>query len=315
MPWRDTAPPVRRAVTAPPGPPLGATPLRERLPMSTLTLSPADLASYHTRGYWISPVLYSAAEIADLRAAVIAVCRGERANGTRYWLGDGPPATPPAGQENRVVQVCNAWWVNARLRQAATDPRLGAIGAQLMATPQVRLWHDQAIVKPGAGPDARQETGGNVGWHQDYAHWQCASTPNFCTAWIALQDTNLQNGGMRTIVGSHRWGLQGDAYTFGEQDLQALEQRFRRPDQPWQDEPCILQAGQVSFHHALTFHGSGPNLTHQPRLCFIAHLMPADCALNDRGRYHPNLDLLGPAKRVGDLFAGPCFPRLWPPAE
>jgi ectoine hydroxylase-related dioxygenase (phytanoyl-CoA dioxygenase family) len=180
-----------------------------------------------------------------------------------------------------------------------------------MGTREVRLWHDQAIVKPGVGPDGVAETAGNVGWHQDYAHWQCASTDNFVTAWVALQDTDLTNGGMRTIVGSHRWGLAGDAYTFGEKDLSALEKRFRKEGRPWIDEPCVLKAGQASFHHALTFHGSGPNLTHQPRLCLIAHMMPEDCAVNADGRFHQNLDLLGPDKRTGDRFAGPCFPVLW----
>jgi hypothetical protein len=274
-----------------------------------MQLTEKDFEIYRERGYWISPTLYSDDEITELREAVTAVCSGRRKPGSRYWLGNGPGELEP--KNPRVIQVCNAWWVNTRLREAALDPRLGRIGAQFMNTNEARLWHDQAIYKPGVGPGGRDEQAGNVGWHQDYAHWQCANTDNFVTAWVALQDTNLENGGMRTIVGSHRWGLSGDAYTFGEQNLDELETRFRREDRRWIDEPCILKAGQVSFHNALTFHGSGPNLTHEPRLCFIVHMMPADCAVNDTGRYHPNLDLLGPDKSPGDLFAGPCFPKIW----
>ena len=33
---------------------------------------------------------------------------------------------------------------------------------------------------------------------------------------------------------------------------------------------------EVSFHHCLTLHGSGPNLSDAPRLCVIAHMMPGD---------------------------------------
>jgi len=274
-----------------------------------MQLTDDDLAIYRERGHWISPVLYSEAEIAEMRTAVMDVCSGHKEPGSRYWLGSGPDEIDP--QSPRITQVCNAWWVNKRMREAALDPRIGSIGAQFMGTDEVRLWHDQAIHKPGLGPDGVDEQAGNVGWHQDYAHWQCASTDNFVTAWVALQDTDLENGGMRTIVGSHKWDLRDGAYTFGEKNLTELEERFRRDDEPWIDEPCILKAGQVSFHHALTFHGSGPNLTNNPRLCFIVHMMPADCAVNDAGRYHQNLDLLGPDKRSGDLFAGPCFPQIW----
>ena len=68
-------------------------------------------------------------------------------------------------------------------------------------------------------PKNNEEIDGNIGWHQDYAHWQVSSSTNMATMWIALQDTNLENGGMRTIVGSHKWGLQKNADTFHEKDL------------------------------------------------------------------------------------------------
>ena len=82
-----------------------------------------------------------------------------------------------------------------------------------------------------------------------------------CTAWTDLQDTDLQNGGMRSIVGSHKWGLLEDSNTFGHKDLDGLQARFanQKISGDWIDEPCIMQAGQVSFHHALTLHDSGPN--------------------------------------------------------
>jgi hypothetical protein len=35
------------------------------------------------------------------------------------------------------------------------------------------------------------------------------------------------------------------------------------------------------------------------------------CAVKDAGRYHQKLNLLGPDKRSGDLFADPTFPRMW----
>ena len=53
------------------------------------------------------------------------------------------------------------------------SPVLGEMAARLMGTSEVRLWHDQAIWKPGqADRGANASLDGNVGWHQDYAHWQ-----------------------------------------------------------------------------------------------------------------------------------------------
>ena len=52
---------------------------------------------------------------------------------------------------------------------------------------------------------------------------------NFCTAWIALQDTDESNGGMQVVEGSHQWGFRHDANTFGEKDLESLQKNIVRP--------------------------------------------------------------------------------------
>ena len=76
-------------------------------------------------------------------------------------------------------------------------------------------------------------------------------------AWVALQDTDLGNGAMRTIVGSHRWGLLEDSANFGRTDLEGLQARLSAQEMSgaWIDEPCVLREGEVSFHHCLTLHG------------------------------------------------------------
>ncbi|MCE9592122.1 MAG: phytanoyl-CoA dioxygenase family protein [Planctomycetes bacterium] len=282
-------------------------PTTDRAP---ITITDADVATYHDRGYWCSPRLFNDEEIAVIRHEIERIClRDERDTDNWNWGGSRDWSNHKPTQ---VRQVTNAWWQNLGIRRAVLKPVIGYIGARLMGSPEARMWHDQVIYKPpSAGAEDRD---GNVGWHQDYAHWQCSSTSNMCTAWVALQDTDLSNGGMRTIVGSHKWGLQEDAYTFGEKDLHGLQARFAK-GRPWIDEPCVLKAGEASFHNALTFHGSGPNLSGKPRLNFIVHMMPAGCALHTGpgARYHLNATMLGPFARAGTPFAGPLFPRLWPP--
>lgn len=268
-----------------------------------------DVAEYNARGYWRSKRLFSDAEIATLRSELERLClRDERDTDNWNWGGQRDWAHHKPSQ---VRQVTNAWWQNMAIRRAVMKPVIGYIGARLMGSPEARMWHDQVIYKPAsAGPEDRE---GNIGWHQDYAHWKCSSTSNMCTAWVALQDTDLSNGGMRTIVGSHKWGLHEDAYTFGTKDLQGLKEKYAQ-GREWIDEPCILKAGEASFHHALCFHGSGPNLSPSPRLNLIIHMMPADCALRTGpgSAHHLNATILGPFVKEGTLFAGPLFPRLWP---
>ena len=273
-------------------------------------VSDADVAEYWERGYWISPKIVDDDHIARLIEACDRIHRGERDSDNYAWY-EWPKPPPGSAQ---LLQVTNGWWINREIRRLLDHPPIGYIASRLMKTPEVRLWHDQVLFKPGVPENCAAPEAGNVGWHQDYAHWQCCNTTNMCSAWIALQDTDLSNGGMRTIVGSHKWGLTEDAYTFGEKDLEGLRSKYAK-GREWVDEPCVLKAGQASFHHALCFHGSGPNLSGEPRRSIITHMMPADCGLRTDGRWHLCATLMGPWAKTGDLFAGPFFPRMWPPSE
>lgn len=276
-------------------------------------ITPEVVDEYWERGYWISPKLFDDQQIQSLRQAHERLWRDDLDSDipSQYGKRTVEPGSPS------VRQQCNAFWLNNEIRKVTTSPLLGAIGARFMKVDGVRLWHDQAVYKPGIGPDGAAETSGNIGWHQDYGHWRSASTSNMCTAWVALQDTDLQNGGMRIIVGSHKWGLLEDSATFGHKDLDGLKDRFANQEisGDWIDEPCILKAGQVSFHQALTLHGSGPNLTHEPRMCVISHMMPDGTTYRPDGQHHPNLVFLGPDAKAGQPFVGPYWPVMWSKPE
>jgi hypothetical protein len=269
------------------------------------------VAEYWEQGYWIAPKLFDDDQIQRLRRAQ-----------ERLWAGDydyfvrsqfGIPQVDP--NSTKVRQQQNAFWLNAEIRGVSTSPLLGKIAARLMGVENVRLWHDQVISKPGTG-DGEATVDSNVAWHQDYGYWQSVSTTNMCTAWVALQDTDLVNGGMRMIVGSHQWGLVEGSNTFGQQDLEKLAQHFiAQTQRDWQDEPVILKAGQVSIHHSLIFHGSGPNRTSQVRMGQVIHMMPGDTVYRAGRQWHPNLVFLGPNAYDGQPFSGDYFPQIWPVTE
>lgn len=267
----------------------------------------AAITEYWERGYWVSPKLFDDDQVQRLRAAH-----------DRLWAGDFDYPIPSIYgfmghdlQTPALRQQVDAFWLNAEMRQAILSPLIGKIAARLMRVDSVRLWHDQALWKPGTSGQAPTEAG-NVGWHQDWGFWRSCSTTNMCSAWVALQDTDLTNGAMRMVVGSHHWGvIEGSGND--KKDMQAWAAHFARlGGGEWTEEPVLLKAGQVSFHHALTFHGSGPNLTDQPRLCVISHMMPGDTCYRAGQSLHPNLALLGPNYYDGQRFDNDFFPLMWP---
>jgi ectoine hydroxylase-related dioxygenase (phytanoyl-CoA dioxygenase family) len=260
-------------------------------------VSETDRKKFRETGYWITPKLIDDDRISRLREAHDRVWRGER-DGSGYPMG-GMVRLPqdPLG----LRKLDNGWWINDEIKSLVTDPVLGAIAADLLVTDEIRLWHDQVLYKPGTNSKEGSVLG-NVGWHQDYGYWQCSSTTDMITAWVALQDTDLNNGGMMTIVGSNHWGFVPDSDAFFDPDLEGLKQRFAASGHPWMEEPCILKAGQASFHHALTFHGSGPNYSNSARMSVVAHFMPKDTAYRPFVQWHPNVQHLGPRPRDGQLF-------------
>jgi ectoine hydroxylase-related dioxygenase (phytanoyl-CoA dioxygenase family) len=196
-----------------------------------------------------------------------------------------------------------------------TAPQIGHVAKRLMKVGRVRMLFDQAICKPGV-PDGVGAEAGNFGWHQDHAYWDWIDTTNLATIWVALQDTPIERGALKTIIGSHQWGYNPDSNTAFDTDMGALRERFTAAGQPWEEEVCVLKAGQASVHHGLTYHGSGPNTTAEDRLSIVSHVMPDGAAYNRDGKWNRMLTLMGPTLKHGDAFDDRhLFPLIWPPTE
>jgi ectoine hydroxylase-related dioxygenase (phytanoyl-CoA dioxygenase family) len=272
--------------------------------MDNIKVTDEDRMFYKENGYWISPKLIDDDRIERLRKAHERVW-------AKDYDGAGFPLTEwfPNDNPTQLRKIDNTWWINDEVRDMVIDPLLGEITADLLETDEVRLWYDQIIYKPGTGKHGSSASG-NVGWHQDYIYWQCTNTSELVTAWIALQDTALSNGCMMVIPGSHKWQLDPAADGFFETNLSKIKKKIATEGRIWKEEPLILKAGQASFHHSLTFHGSGPNYSDEPRLSVVSHLMPKGTAYQNRGHNVDNIRLLGPRPQEGQLFDNQYFPVL-----
>jgi ectoine hydroxylase-related dioxygenase (phytanoyl-CoA dioxygenase family) len=118
---------------------------------------------------------------------------------------------------------------------------------------------------------------------------------------------------MRTLVGSHRWGLAKESDKFYDPNLTSQREFFEKQGLgPWIDEPCILPAGHASFHHSLCFHGSEQNKTDRPRMSIIGHYMPDGAAFTPSGKFQIFLRLLGPRPQPGTKLSEPYWPMVYP---
>jgi ectoine hydroxylase-related dioxygenase (phytanoyl-CoA dioxygenase family) len=231
----------------------------------------AARAAYAADGCWLAPILFDADEVARFLAATERVLAGT------YEGGRAPTLSLPFDPgPHDLRKVDNAWWADSDLAALATDPRLGELASALLGAGTVRLWQDQLLVKPPGGPDAGV---GTIGWHQDWASWNTvASEGAFTTAWVAFDDVDDDNGAMQVLPGSHRWGLLPDAGGFfnPDRDGQLADLAGHPGHGPVAPRSLCMAAGQVSFHHPLTFHGSGTNTSDRMRRSLAIHLVDAE---------------------------------------
>jgi len=138
-------------------------------------------------------------------------------------------------------------------RQLATHPKLVAIVKNLLGE-DLLLFRSTLMLKPAHHGSAHA-------LHQDSAYWPI-DPPSLVTVSIALNDATLENGCIKVIPGSHKWGLQEWGGITQKQDA-PLTQRDDVDLSAKMDVP--LTAGSALFFHSLMAHGSGANTTPHPR--------------------------------------------------
>ena len=192
----------------------------------------------------------------------VRVMSSEDAGAYRRRLEDHERATgaPIAGNMRHKVHLLFTWANDLARHPAILDAVEDLIG------PDILCWSSTFFIKEARSPSF-------VSWHQDATYWGL-STDEVVTAWVAFADAPVESGAMRFWPGSHLRKQLEHRDTFDDNNLLSRGQEIAVdvPEGAGVDVP--LKAGEMSLHHVLLAHASGPNTTGDRRIGFALRYIP-----------------------------------------
>ena len=284
--------------------------IAEQESVRTSPLTGDEILEFSQRGMLRPGKVFTSEQVDSFREALQRAREREQAAGREYdlldpslWPDDEKPPPEPG---KTVGFLFNLWLFDNDYRQISFSPVLARWASQLIGARQVRVLEDNALYKePGVG--------GSLHWHQDFSYWPLAQ-PNAISAWIALDDVEQTNGAMKMAAGSHLTGetLPG-AFSTGTTYL--ADKRpptvaaIGDPDQlGWEIETITLKKGEVSFHHPLMWHASGPNTSDRPRRAAIVRYVGDGTIWLGSQRYEYNYSDEEVGIEIGEPLGGRYFP-------
>jgi ectoine hydroxylase-related dioxygenase (phytanoyl-CoA dioxygenase family) len=231
-------------------------------------LTDAQVAAYHREGY-----------LAPVRVMGEDKARAVRSTLETIEAGMGGPLKGDVRHKPHLLFPFLADLVRHPVILDAIEDVLG---------PDILCWSSNFFIKEA-------ETPSFVSWHQDSTYWGL-STPDVATAWVALTPSNLENGAMAVIPGSHTMDQIPHQDTFARDNLLTRGQEVMVDVDESEAVPLILRPGEISLHHVRLVHGSPPNPSGDRRIGFAIRYVPTslrqlegeDSATLVRGtdRYH-----------------------------
>ena len=236
-------------------------------------LTQAQVAAYNRDGY-IKPIdIFGIDEMTDIRR----------------FFDDILARTLQSGRNSYAI--VSAHMKYGRVYDLLTDPRMVAVVKDILGE-NVIGWGAQFFCKmPGDNKI--------ISWHQDASFWPLSPSKTV-TAWLAIDDADIENACMRFVGGSHHLGHI--TYRFSEDAEQSVLNQT--VDQAEQLGPVIydaLKAGQISLHSDLLLHGSDKNNSTRRRCGLTLRYCSADVSSDPRYNWH----------KEGVLLSGKDPERHW----
>ncbi|MBV8775680.1 MAG: phytanoyl-CoA dioxygenase family protein [Alphaproteobacteria bacterium] len=210
------------------------------------SLSDGQIAFYRREGYLAPVPVMSAAEALRLRATLETIEAG---------MGG-----PLRGDLRHKAHLLFPFLADLVRHPAILDAVEDVLGPDLLC------WNTNFFIKEAATPSF-------VSWHQDSTYWGLSS-PDVCTAWVALPPSNKANGAMAVIPGSHTRDQIPHRDTFDRHNLLTRGQEIAVEVDETQAVPLLLAPGEMSLHHVRLVHGSPPNPSADRRIGFAIRYIP-----------------------------------------
>ena len=236
-------------------------------------LTSAQVAAYNRDGYVKPITIFNPQEIAAVRG----------------FFDDILERTLKSGRNSYAI-------VSAHMKYGAvydllTNPRMVAVVKDILGE-NVIGWGAQFFCKmPGDNKI--------ISWHQDASFWPLSPSKTV-TAWLAIDDADIENACMRFVAGSHHFGHL--TYRLSEDAEQSvLNQTVDRPEQFGAVIYDELKAGQISLHSDLLLHGSDKNMSKRRRCGLTLRYCSTDVSSDPRYNWH----------KEGVLLSGSDPDRHW----
>jgi ectoine hydroxylase-related dioxygenase (phytanoyl-CoA dioxygenase family) len=178
-------------------------------------------------------------------------------NGTLFL-----PAPANFSRDKQIMVLAVNYFTSAAFFQSAYDPRTVDLVEAILG-PNIELFlNGQCLYKEPAGGHPKH-------LHQDAAYFEHRYEGPVGILSYAV-DTDLVNGALHVVPGSHRMGVLKHVDTFSHLGLDEREW-------PWESAlPITGKSGDAIFFHVKTIHGSKENHSQKPRPVFINRYRSAD---------------------------------------
>jgi len=222
------------------------------------TLHADEIAHYQREGWVIPRWRLPAPQVAVLREALDELLR--RNPGVRPEKLVSAHVEGGADGNGEGVRGVAQFLDLARDREIV-DLVAGAIGDDII------LWGCHVFCKPAG-------EGYETPWHQDGHYWPIRPLAT-CTAWVALEESVVDNGCLRVIPRSHAARQLHEHLHEDRSDL-TLNQRLAAGS--FDEAAAVdleLQPGQMSLHDVYMIHGAAHNRSPRRRTGVALRYMPA----------------------------------------
>lgn len=226
--------------------------------LQTLSLQNGRLSQSQQDQYWCDGFLFP---LPALDANTARNTRSELERIEQAWRVRDLPH--PLNTYKRV----NAHVVIPMAAQIAHDPAILDVVEGILG-PDILIYSTEFFIKE---PRTKQV----VSMHQDLTYWGLGAIDGLVTAWIALSPATPTSGCMDFVAGSHKNAILPHVDSFDPNNLLSRGQEVKVDVAPKDKTAIEIHPGQMSLHHGLTIHGSGPNSSDDRRIaCVVRYVRP-----------------------------------------